>query len=48
LNDPDLISEAKKKRLDPELIQGSDLQALAKEVLVQPPEVIALMKKVME
>lgn len=48
LNDPDLISEAKKKRLDPELIDGNDLQTLAKEVLVQPPEVIALMKKVME
>jgi tripartite-type tricarboxylate transporter receptor subunit TctC len=48
LNDPDLISEAKKKGFDPELIQGSDLESLAKEVLVQPPEVIAMMKKVME
>jgi tripartite-type tricarboxylate transporter receptor subunit TctC len=48
LNDPDLIAEAKKKGLDPELIHGNDLESLAKEVMVQPPEVITLMKKVME
>jgi tripartite-type tricarboxylate transporter receptor subunit TctC len=48
LNDPDLIAEAKKKGLDPELIHGNDLESLAKDVMVQPPEVIALMKKVME
>jgi tripartite-type tricarboxylate transporter receptor subunit TctC len=48
LNDPDLIAEAKKKGLDPELIHGNDMENLAKEVMVQPPEVIALMKKVME
>ena len=48
LNDPDLIAEAKKKGLDPELIHGNDIENLAKEVMVQPPEVIALLKKVME
>ena len=48
LNDPDLIAEAKKKGLDPELIHGNDIETLAKEVMVQPPEVIALLKKVME
>jgi tripartite-type tricarboxylate transporter receptor subunit TctC len=48
LNDLDLIAEAKKKGLDPELIHGNDLESLAKDVMVQPPEVIALMKKVME
>jgi tripartite-type tricarboxylate transporter receptor subunit TctC len=47
LNSPDLIAEAKKRGLDPELINGEELENLAKEVLVQPPEVIALMKKVM-
>ena len=45
---PDLIAEAKKKGLDPELIHGNDMESLAKEVMVQPAEVIALMKKVME
>jgi tripartite-type tricarboxylate transporter receptor subunit TctC len=47
LNDPDLIAEAKKKGLDPELIHGNDIQNLAKEVMIQPAEVITLMKKVM-
>ena len=43
----DLIAEAKKRGLDPELISGEELESLAKEVMVQPPEVIGLMKKVM-
>jgi tripartite-type tricarboxylate transporter receptor subunit TctC len=47
LRDPDLVDEAKKKGLDPELIHGNDLEALSKEVLQQPPEVIGLMKSVM-
>jgi tripartite-type tricarboxylate transporter receptor subunit TctC len=48
LNDPDLITEAKKRGLEPELIHGDEMESLAKEVMVQPAEVIALMKKVME
>ena len=47
LEDPELIDEAKKKGLDPELIHGNDLETLSKEVLQQPPEVIGLMKSVM-
>jgi len=47
LHDPELVDEAKKKGLDPELIHGNDLEALSKEVLQQPPEVIGLMKSVM-
>jgi hypothetical protein len=47
LRDPDLVDEAKKKGLDPELIHGNDLEALSKEVLQQPPDVIGLMKSVM-
>jgi hypothetical protein len=46
-SDPELVGEAKKKGLDPELIHGSELESLAKEVLQQPPEVIGLMKSVM-
>ena len=41
LNDPDLIGDARKKGLEPELISGEELQVLAKEVIVQPSEVIA-------
>jgi tripartite-type tricarboxylate transporter receptor subunit TctC len=48
LNDPDLIAEAKKRGLEPELIHGNEMESLAKEVLTQPAEVIGLMKKVME
>jgi tripartite-type tricarboxylate transporter receptor subunit TctC len=48
LSDPDLIAEAKKRGLEPELIHGDEMESLSKEVMVQPAEVIALMKKVME
>lgn len=44
---PELIAEAKKHGLEVELIHGDELEALAKEVLSQPPEVIGAMKKVM-
>jgi tripartite-type tricarboxylate transporter receptor subunit TctC len=47
LNDPDLIGEAKRKGLEPVLLHGDELEALAKEVMVQPPEVIGWMRKVM-
>jgi hypothetical protein len=43
----DLIAEAKKRGLEPDLISGEELENLAKEVMVQPPEVVGLMKKVM-
>ena len=45
MNHPDFIAEAKKKGLEPELISGEELQGLAKEVVVQPPEVIGRIKK---
>jgi tripartite-type tricarboxylate transporter receptor subunit TctC len=45
MNHPDFIAEAKKKGLEPELISGEELQGLAKEVVIQPPEVIARIKK---
>jgi hypothetical protein len=44
---PELIADAKKQGLDVELIHGDDLEALAKEVMNQPADVIASMKKVM-
>lgn len=47
LTSPELIADAKKQGLEPELIQGEEMEALAKEVLNQPAEVITLMKKVM-
>src|ERR671925_665496 len=47
LTSPDLIADAKKQGLEPELIHGDALEAFAKEVLNQPAEVVASMKRVM-
>jgi tripartite-type tricarboxylate transporter receptor subunit TctC len=47
LTSQELMTEAKKQGLEPELIHGDEIEVLSKEVLHQPPEVIELMKKVM-
>ncbi|MGE5218908.1 MAG: Bug family tripartite tricarboxylate transporter substrate binding protein [Chloroflexota bacterium] len=47
LNSSELLTEAKQKNMEVELISGDDLAALAKEVVVQPPEIIEQMKKLM-
>lgn len=47
LTSPELMAETKKQGFDAELIHGDDLEALAKEVMSQPADVIAAMKKVM-
>jgi hypothetical protein len=39
--------EAKKKTLEADLLAGEELQALAKEVIVQPPEIIGQIRKLM-
>jgi tripartite-type tricarboxylate transporter receptor subunit TctC len=43
--DPELIAEAKKLRIDVAPMRGEQLQATAKEVMTQPPEVIEQIKK---
>lgn len=43
----ELIADAKRQGLEPELIHGDELEALARDVMSQPAEVIALMRKVM-
>ncbi|MGH7770693.1 MAG: Bug family tripartite tricarboxylate transporter substrate binding protein [Candidatus Binatia bacterium] len=47
LRDPDLIAEAKKGRMDMEPSTGEYLQNLAKEVMEQPPDVVAKVKKML-
>jgi tripartite-type tricarboxylate transporter receptor subunit TctC len=47
LAQPELLGEAKKQGLEPELIPGEEIEALAKEVLSQPQDVIEAMKRVM-
>jgi hypothetical protein len=39
--------EAQKKTLEANLLAGEELQALSKEVVVQPPEIIAQIRKLM-
>jgi tripartite-type tricarboxylate transporter receptor subunit TctC len=45
VKDPELLSEAKKLRMDITPMRGEQLQVMAKEVMVQPPEVIEQIKK---
>lgn len=47
LADPGLIEEAKKGKMDMEPARGEALQKLAKEVMEQPPEVVARVKKIL-
>lgn len=44
---PDFLADAKKKKLEVEPIRGEELEALAKQVTAQPPEVIERMKKLL-
>ena len=47
LKDPDLVAEAKKRSWPVEPVGGEQLAALAKDVIAQPPEVIARLKKLL-
>ncbi len=45
MNDPELVAEAKKGRVDIKSSKGEELQQLAKEAMEQPPEVLEQIKK---
>jgi tripartite-type tricarboxylate transporter receptor subunit TctC len=47
LNDASLLDEAKKKSLEVSLITGEELENLAKEVVAQPPDLVAQLKKLL-
>ncbi|MDP2604510.1 MAG: tripartite tricarboxylate transporter substrate-binding protein [Deltaproteobacteria bacterium] len=47
MSDPEFLAEAKKKRLEVDPTSGEELEAMAKEVITQPPEVIERMKKLL-
>jgi tripartite-type tricarboxylate transporter receptor subunit TctC len=47
LNDRELLAEAKKRNWPVESVGGEQLATLAKEVIAQPPEVIARLKKLL-
>ncbi|HMF51732.1 MAG TPA: hypothetical protein VK603_23950, partial [Candidatus Saccharimonadales bacterium] len=47
LADPELVAEAKKRNWPVEPVGGERLSALAKEVIAQPPDVVARLKKLL-
>jgi tripartite-type tricarboxylate transporter receptor subunit TctC len=47
LNDPEFRAEAQKRGWEVEPVSGQELEAIAKKVVVQPPDVIERMKKVL-
>jgi tripartite-type tricarboxylate transporter receptor subunit TctC len=48
LQDPELIAEVNRSRLDMEPSTGEEIEAIMKDIMDQPPDVIALIKKVIE
>lgn len=48
MQNPELLAEAKKARMDVEPVTGEQLQALVKRVMVQPPAVMKRVKKILE
>jgi hypothetical protein len=47
LNDPEVLAEAKKARMDVEPTSGEELESLVKEIFDSPPEVIERVKKIL-
>ena len=47
LNDPEFKAEAQKRNWEVEPVTGNELEAIAKKVVVQPPDVVERMKKVL-
>ena len=48
LKDPELIAEVTKSRLDMDPSTGEEIEALVKEIMDQPPEVITLVKRILD
>lgn len=48
MNDPALLADANKRGWDVDPTSGAELEAIAKEIMVQPPEVIERMKRLLE
>ena len=46
LKDPEFVADANKRQWEINPVSGERLEALAKEVINQPPEIIERMKKV--
>jgi tripartite-type tricarboxylate transporter receptor subunit TctC len=47
MSDPELLAEAKRRDWDAEHVRGEDLEALAREITNQPPEVVEKLKNLL-
>jgi tripartite-type tricarboxylate transporter receptor subunit TctC len=47
LNDPELLAEAKKARMDVEPTSAEELESLVKEIFDAPPEILDRVKKML-
>jgi tripartite-type tricarboxylate transporter receptor subunit TctC len=47
LNDPEFRTEAQKRNWEIEPVSGQELESIAKKVVVQPPDVVERMKKIL-
>jgi hypothetical protein len=47
LNDPEVLAEAKKSRMDVEPTSGEELESLVKEIFDSSPEVLERVKKLL-
>ena len=47
MKDPELLDDAKKKKLELDPVTGEELESLGKEIVAQPPDVIEQMKKLL-
>ena len=48
MTDPDFLADIKKRKYDLDPTSGEELEALAKEVVAQPPAIVERMKKLLE
>jgi tripartite-type tricarboxylate transporter receptor subunit TctC len=48
LRDPEMVAEVTKSRLDMDPSTGEEIEAIIKEVMDQPPEVVTLVKKLLD
>ena len=47
MKDPELLAEAEKRGWEPDPVSGDQLEALAREVVTQPPKVISCMNVIL-
>jgi tripartite-type tricarboxylate transporter receptor subunit TctC len=48
LKDPELVAEVNRSRLDMEPSTGEEIEAIMKDIMDQPPQVVALIKKLLD